>query len=35
MAATMATTPETMPRRAVLGWLIHISERMNSAAETR
>ena len=35
MAATMATTPATMPRRAVLGWLIHISERMNSTAENR
>ena len=35
MAANMATTPATMPRRAVLGWLIHISERMNRIAETR
>ncbi len=35
MAASIATTPETIPRRAVLGWLIHISERMNSIAETR
>ena len=34
-AATIATTPETMPRRAVLGWLIHFSERMKRAVETR
>ncbi len=35
MAASMAITPANTPRRAVLGWFIHISERMNRAVETR
>jgi hypothetical protein len=31
----MATTPQTTARRAVLGWFIHFSERMNNAVDIR
>src|SRR5690348_11313508 len=35
MAITMPISPARTPRRAVRGWLSHLSERMNSAAATR
>jgi len=34
-ASTIAATPAKTPLRAVFGSLIHLSEKMNSAAETR
>ena len=34
-ASDMPPTPANTPRRAVFGSLIHCSERMNSAVETR
>ena len=35
MASAMPISPASTPRRAVRGWLSHLSERMNSAAATR
>ena len=34
-ASAMPISPASTPRRAVRGWLSHLSERMNSAAATR